>query len=258
MNWLSKRRGIPSAFGDEQPRKGVNFNELPRVRELQQKYAQSSDEEVLEAFRSARVTDSVLRFFLYTKAKERGITDKLAQEKHGKNFEFEKDEVIIFRFAETYSRDMYSMLLLLFIYTIYPMQEKTGIYAALAFSISINTCLLLGYIRMRELSYVTNRRVILNEETKFFLFLHNITSYNTVKCKFKIEGGFFGLLFTILSLPYNEHIFSYKYKKPGDEEVSEKTFSSIAKERFYESRFFCHQEIVKSMINMHQTSSQEP
>ncbi len=172
MNWFPGRWRIPSAFGNEPPRKGLSFDELPRVRELQQRYAQSSDEEVLDAFRNARIIDSVLRFFLYTEARKRGITDKLAQEKHGEKFEFEKDEIIIFRFAETHSRGTYFILLLLFIYVIYPMQEKTGIYAALAFSVSVNTCILLAYTKVRQLSYVTNKRIVLNEEYNIFIYLY--------------------------------------------------------------------------------------
>lgn len=67
MNWFSKKWKIPSAFGNEPPQKGLRFDELPRVRELRQKYAQSSDEEVLDGFKNARIIDSVLRFFCIQK-----------------------------------------------------------------------------------------------------------------------------------------------------------------------------------------------
>lgn len=73
MNWFPGSWRIPSAFGNEPPRKGLGFDELPRVRELQQRYAQSSDEEVLDAFRNARITDSVLRFFYTWKPKKDGL-----------------------------------------------------------------------------------------------------------------------------------------------------------------------------------------
>ncbi len=68
MNWLSKKWKIPSAFGNEPPQKGLRFDE--RVRELRQKYAQSSDEEVLDGFKNARIIDSVLRFFFVYRSQE--------------------------------------------------------------------------------------------------------------------------------------------------------------------------------------------
>ena len=254
MNWFPGRWRIPSAFGNEPPRRGLRFDELPRVRELQQRYAQSSDEEVLDAFRNARIIDSVLRFFLYTEARKRGITDKLAQEKHGEKFEFEKDEIIIFRFAETHSRDTYFILLLLFIYVIYPMQEKTGIYAALAFSVSVNTCILLAYTKVRQLSYVTNKRIVLNEEYNIFIYLYNIISYNITRCKFEMKGSFFDFLFSLSSLPYNEHIFLYKTEKSGNDTISEKTISSLPQERVGELYSFCHREIINTMIDIYHAS----
>ena len=77
------------------------------------------------------------------------------------------------------------------------MQEKTGIYAALAFSVSVNTCILLAYTKVRQLSYVTNKRIVLNEEYNIFIYLYNIISYNITRCKFEMKGSFFDFLFSL-------------------------------------------------------------
>lgn len=254
MSWFPGRWRIPSAFGNEAPRKGLRFDELPRVRELQQRYAQSSDEEVLDAFRNARIIDSVLRFFLYTEARKRGITDKLAQEKHGEKFEFEKDEIIIFRFAETYVRDYFVILSFIFTITIYPMANYAGIFCALMFSGVINLCIFIAVWKIIHLSCVTNKRIVLNEEYDIFIYLYNIISCNITKCKFEMKGSFFDFLFSLSSLPYNEHIFLYKTEKSGDDTISEKTISSLPQERVGELYSFCHREIINTMIDIYHAS----
>ena len=245
MNSFPGRWRIPSAFGNEPPRKGLRFDELPRVRELQQRYAQSSDEEVLDAFRNARIIDSVLRFFLYSEARKRGITDKLAQEKHGDKFEFEKDEIIIFRFAETYARDYFAILSFIFIIIIYPMANYAGIFCALIFSGAINLCIFIAVWKIIHLSYVTNKRIVLNEEYNIFIYLYNIISYNITKCKFEVPATFSELFGNIISIFYNKHIIISK------EEYNDnlnKSYSFTPKEMRYEIVKFCHCEIVEEMI----------
>ena len=246
MNWLSKKWKIPSAFGNEPPQKGLRFDELPRVRELRQKYAQSSDEEVVDGFKNARIIDSVLRFFLYTEARKRGITDKLAQEKHGEKFEFEKDEIIIFRFAETCTRDYFAILFLLFTITIYPMTNYAGIFCALAFSGAVNLCIFLAVWKIIHLSYVTNKRIVINEEENIDIYLNKISSYEVMQCKFEIPRASCELLEKVHSIFYNKHVIIPKKQENND---LDKYYSHSPKEMKYEVFKFCHCEIIEEMIH---------
>ena len=153
MNSFPGRWRIPSAFGNEPPRKGLGFDELPRVRELQQRYAQSSDEEVLDAFRNARITDSVLRFFLYMEAKKRRIDSKLSQENHNEKIEFEEGEIIIF---------------------IFYLQKDIGIILAIILFIIVLLCICIYCRIVSRLSYLTNKRIVINDEFCQFIKIINI------------------------------------------------------------------------------------
>ena len=108
---------IPSAFGKEKPQKGVSFEELPRVRELDKKYSCRSDTEILESFQNSPATDSVLRFFLYMQAKRRGIENLLRSRIQKTEIHLVNDEIILFIFVEEFIRDsslLVSVFLLFF------------------------------------------------------------------------------------------------------------------------------------------------
>ena len=164
MSWFPGRWRIPSAFGNEPPRKGLSFDELPRVRELQQRYAQSSDEEVLDAFRNARITDSVLRFFLYMEAKKRRIDSKLSQENHNEKIEFEEGEVIIFRFVENFNTDSSIIAVLIVTIFIFYLQKDIGVILEIILLIVVLLCICIYCRIVNRLSYLTNKRIVINDE----------------------------------------------------------------------------------------------
>lgn len=222
MNWFPGSWRIPSAFGNEPPRKGLGFDELPRVRELQQRYAQSSDEEVLDAFRNARITDSVLRFFLYMEAKKRRIDSKLSQENHNEKIEFEEGEVIIF---------------------IFYLQKDIGIILAIILFIIVLLCICIYCRIVSRLSYLTNKRIVINDEFCQFIKIINI--------KFvEMEGGYVsnlsgpnGILLTTCSIFYNRYIFHAK-----NNECNMREMEFFPKERKSATDIYCYKIIIDHLI----------
>lgn len=222
MNWFPGSWRIPSAFGNEPPRKGLGFDELPRVRELQQRYAQSSDEEVLDAFRNARITDSVLRFFLYMEAKKRRIDSKLSQENHNEKIEFEEGEIIIF---------------------IFYLQKDIGIILAIILFIIVLLCICIYCRIVSRLSYLTNKRIVINDEFCQFIKIINI--------KFvEMEGGYVsnlsgpnGILLTTCSIFYNRYIFHAK-----NNECNMREMEFFPKERKSATDIYCYKIIIDHLI----------
>ena len=169
----------------------------------------------------------------------------MAQEKHGEKFEFEKDEIIIFRFAETYARDYFAILSFIFTITIYPMANYAGIFCALMFSGAINLCIFIAVWKIIHLSYVTNKRIVLNEEYDIFIYLYNIISFNIIKCKFAVPATFSELFGSIISIFYNKHVIM---PKEGYNDNLNRSYSFVSKEMRYEIVKFCHREIIEEMI----------
>ena len=125
------------------------------------------------------------------------------------------------------------------------MANYAGIFCALIFSGAINLCIFIAVWKIIHLSYVTNKRIVLNEEYNIFIYLYNIISYNITKCKFEVPATFSELFGNIISIFYNKHIIISK------EEYNDnlnKSYSFTPKEMRYEIVKFCHCEIVEEMI----------
>ena len=243
MNSFPGRWRIPSAFGNEPPRKGLRFDELPRVRELQQRYAQSSDEEVLDAFRNARITDSVLRFFLYMEAKKRRIDGKISQENHNEKIEFDEGEVIIFRFVENFNTDSSIIAVLIVTIFIFYLQKDIGVILEIILLIVVLLCICIYCRIVNRLSYLTNKRIVINDEFCQFIKIINIKFVEMEGSYVSNLSGPNGILLTICSIFYNRYIF---HAKNNECNIHEMEF--FPKERKSATDIYCYKIIIDHLI----------
>ena len=243
MSWFLGKWRIPSAFGNEPPRKGLRFDELPRVRELQQKYAQSSDEEVLDAFRNARITDSVLRFFLYTEAKKRQIDSKLSQESHNEKTIFEEGEVIIFRFIENFNTNSSIIAALIITIFIFYLKEYVGIIFTIILLIIVLLCICIFCRIVNRLSYLTNKKIVINDEFCKYIKIIDIKFVEMNGSYISNLSGPNGILLTINSIFYNAYTFHAKNDKHNMNEIE-----IFPKEKKSATDIYCYKIIIDHLI----------